>query len=46
MVPDKHLDQPSKSPFMDMQLVPKFVPGADPDCTVHDVKPVDSEVQP
>ncbi len=37
MVPDKHFDQPGKSPFMDMQLVPKFGPHAAPDCTVRDV---------
>lgn len=37
MVPDKHFDQPGKSPFMDMQLVPKFAPGADQDCTIKDV---------
>lgn len=24
MVPDRHFDQPGKSPFMDMQLVPKY----------------------
>lgn len=24
MVPDKHFDQPGKSPYMDMQLVPKY----------------------
>lgn len=24
MVPDKHFDQPGKSPFMEMQLVPKY----------------------
>jgi membrane fusion protein, copper/silver efflux system len=24
MVPDKHFDKPGKSPFMDMELVPKF----------------------
>ncbi len=24
MVPDQHFDQPGKSPFMDMQLVPKY----------------------
>jgi Cu(I)/Ag(I) efflux system membrane fusion protein len=24
MVPDKHFEQPGKSPFMDMQLVPKY----------------------
>ncbi|MEQ7780297.1 efflux RND transporter periplasmic adaptor subunit [Xanthomonas hortorum] len=37
MVPDKHFDQPGKSPFMDMQLVPKFGPDAAADCTVRDV---------
>ena len=37
MVPDKHFDQPGKSPFMDMQLVPKFAPEANPDCTIRDV---------
>lgn len=37
MVPDKHFDQPGKSPFMDMQLVPKFGPDAAPDCTIRDV---------
>ncbi|MFC3715542.1 efflux RND transporter periplasmic adaptor subunit [Luteimonas soli] len=25
MVPDQHFDKPGKSPFMDMQLVPKYV---------------------
>ncbi|MBC7788180.1 MAG: hypothetical protein H7Z18_12325 [Methylophilaceae bacterium] len=24
MVPDKHFDKPGKSPFMDMQLMPKY----------------------
>src|SRR3546814_9906448 len=24
MVPDQHFDKPGKSPFMDMQLVPKY----------------------
>ena len=38
MVPDQHFDQPGKSPFMDMQLVPKFDSGADPNCTVRDVE--------
>ena len=38
MVPDKHFDQSGKSPFMDMQLVPKFGPDAAPDCTVRDVE--------
>lgn len=28
MVPDQHFDKPGKSPFMDMQLVPKY-PGSD-----------------
>ena len=38
MMPDQHFDQPGKSPFMDMQLVPKFVPAAASDCTIRDVK--------
>ena len=38
MVPDQHFDKPGKSPFMDMQLVPKFAPGAATDCTIRDVK--------
>ncbi|WP_449448196.1 efflux RND transporter periplasmic adaptor subunit [Thermomonas brevis] len=40
MVPDKHFDKPGKSPFMDMQLVPKFAPEASPDCTINDVSAV------
>jgi Cu(I)/Ag(I) efflux system membrane fusion protein len=28
MVPDQHFDQPGKSPFMDMQLVPKYADDA------------------
>ena len=28
MVPDQHFDKPGKSPFMDMQLVPKYADGA------------------
>ena len=38
MVPNQHFDRPGKSPFMDMQLVPKFDSGADPNCTVRDVE--------
>ena len=30
MVPDQHFDKPGKSPFMDMQLVPKYADGAAP----------------
>ncbi|KGQ17881.1 Cobalt/zinc/cadmium efflux RND transporter, membrane fusion protein, CzcB family [Lysobacter dokdonensis DS-58] len=45
MVPDKHFKKPGKSPFMDMQLVPKFAPEASPDCTIRDVLPA-SERQP
>ena len=37
MVPSQHFDKPGKSPFMDMQLVPKFAPEASADCTVRDV---------
>lgn len=29
MVPDRHFDKPGKSPFMDMQLVPKYATGGD-----------------
>lgn len=46
MKPDQHFDQPGKSPFMDMQLVPKFAPGAASDCTVRDVPSADLEKQP
>ena len=28
MMPDKHFDQPGKSPFMDMQLVPRYASGS------------------
>lgn len=37
MVPEQRFDKPGKSPFMDMQLVPKFAPDADPGCTIRDV---------
>ncbi len=30
MVPTQHFDKPGKSPFMDMQLVPKYAGAADP----------------
>ena len=43
MVPDKRFDQPGKSPFMDMQLVPKFAPEANPDCTIRDVPAVERQ---
>ena len=29
MVPDQHFDKPGKSPFMDMQLVPKYADGGE-----------------
>ena len=45
MVPDQHFDKPGKSPFMDMQLVPKFAPGAASDCTIRDVKPDGGEAR-
>ena len=38
MVPDQHFDKPGKSPFMEMQLVPKFSSGTDPNCTIRDVE--------
>ncbi len=43
MVPDKHFDQPGKSPYMDMQLVPKFAPQASNDCTIRDVPVAESQ---
>ncbi len=36
MVPDQHFDKPGKSPFMNMQLVPKY---AEPDATKSDTTP-------
>ncbi len=33
MVPDQHFPHPGKSPYMDMQLVPKFAREADPSCS-------------
>ena len=45
MKPDQHFDEPGKSPFMDMQLVPKFAPGAAPGCTVRDVPAAGQEKQ-
>jgi len=38
MMPDHHFDEPGKSPYMDMQLVPKFGPDADANCTVRDIE--------
>src|SRR5688572_20777027 len=31
MVPDRHFEKPGKSPFMDMQLVPKYADGGPAD---------------
>ncbi|WP_141454459.1 efflux RND transporter periplasmic adaptor subunit [Pseudoxanthomonas sp. z9] len=46
MMPGQHFDKPGKSPFMDMQLVPKFAIGAATDCTARDVIPATTEKQP
>lgn len=46
MKPDQHFEQPGKSPFMDMQLVPKFAPDAASDCTVQDVPAANLEKRP
>lgn len=47
MVPDQHFDKPGQSPFMDMQLVPKFGPDAEAGCTVRDIDTATSlEAQP
>ena len=45
MYPQQKFDKPGKSPFMDMQLVPKFAPGAATDCTIRDVKPDGGEAR-
>lgn len=39
MVPDQHFDQPGKSPFMDMQLVPKYASGDEGGGTVVQIDP-------
>jgi Cu(I)/Ag(I) efflux system membrane fusion protein len=36
MVPDKHFSNPGKSPYMDMQLVPRFAADADESCSAED----------
>lgn len=41
MVPDQHFDKPGKSPFMDMQLVPKYAGDAAPGAGVR----IDSQVR-
>ncbi|KAF1722821.1 efflux RND transporter periplasmic adaptor subunit [Pseudoxanthomonas wuyuanensis] len=46
MVPEQRFEQPGKSPFMDMQLVPKFAADADPGCTIRDVSAAAAEQQP
>ena len=37
MVQNQQFDKPGKSPFMDMQLVPKFGPAAAADCQASEV---------
>ncbi len=39
MVPSQHFDQPGKSPFMDMQLVPKYAEGAGAGGTIVQIDP-------
>lgn len=46
MVPEKHFDRPGRSPFMDMQLVPKFSSAAADDCDATDVMPPSAEARP
>lgn len=46
MVPDQRFDKPGKSPFMDMQLVPKFASDSASDCTIRDVKRDGGEARP
>ncbi len=46
MVPDQRFDKPGKSPFMDMQLVPRFAREAAADCKATDVMPDAQEATP
>ncbi|HSE12522.1 MAG TPA: efflux RND transporter periplasmic adaptor subunit [Rudaea sp.] len=39
MVPDRHFDKPGKSPFMDMQLVPKYASGSAAGTGIVDIDP-------
>jgi hypothetical protein len=39
MVPDQHFDKPGKSPFMDMELVPKYAEPAQAAKPVKEAKP-------
>lgn len=46
MKPEQHFDQPGKSPFMDMPLLPAFAAGATADCTINDIPSSNTQVQP
>ena len=46
MVPDKHFDQPGKSPFMDMQLVPKYADETEGDKAAMENMPMDGSAAP
>ena len=43
MVPEKHFDKPGKSPFMDMQLVPKYADEMSKDKGEREGMPMDDE---
>ncbi|QOT72319.1 efflux RND transporter periplasmic adaptor subunit [Sphingobium fuliginis] len=43
MVPSQHFDKPGKSPFMDMQLVPKFADGSGGDAPGVRIDPATSQ---
>jgi Cu(I)/Ag(I) efflux system membrane fusion protein len=43
MVPSQHFDKPGKSPFMDMQLVPKYADGSDENASGVRIDPATSQ---
>ena len=46
MVPDKQFDKPGKSPFMDMQLVPKYADETEGDKAAMENMPMDGSAAP
>nr|WP_264821950.1 efflux RND transporter periplasmic adaptor subunit [Acinetobacter baumannii] len=45
MKPEQHFDKPGKSPFMDMQLVPKYADEGDAGATESTVVKIDPSIQ-
>jgi Cu(I)/Ag(I) efflux system membrane fusion protein len=46
MMPDQHFDKPGKSPYMDMQLVPKYADEAEGDKGAMEDMPMDDSTPP